>query len=403
MIFKYKSIDQGGAGKDGVIEAVNQDIAISSLQRRGLTIISIIEEKESVGFFNQDITLFEKVSFKDVVVLSRQISTLFEAQVSVLKTFRMLAEESDNKMLRDRLTKVADDIQGGLAISAAMAKHQDVFSDFYVNMVKSGEETGKLSETFLFLADYLDRSYELNAKTKNALIYPIFVILTFVVVMILMLTMVIPKLASILTESGQEVPVYTKAVIGLSNFLINYGLFFLIVIGLYGIYFWKFKYQKLGKGVFDRMKLGTPVVRDLYQKLYLSRFADNMDTMLSSGISMVRAIEISSTVVGSKVYEDILIDASKSIKAGISLSDALYKYHEIPNMMIQMIKVGEETGRLTFILKTVAKFYKREVDSAIDTLIGMIEPVMIVALGLGVGVLLASVLVPIYNVASTGF
>jgi type IV pilus assembly protein PilC len=404
MIFSYKAITQDGQEKQGTIEVATQDMAITALQRRGLVVASLkeIEEGQGGSLLSHKVSFFESVSAKDVVMLTRQIATLFDANVSVLKAFRMLAAESEKTIIRNNLTLLADDIQGGLSISESMAKRPVLFSGFYVNMVKAGEESGKLSETFMSLADQIERSYELSSKARGAMIYPAFVIGTFVIVMILMLTMVIPKLAGILEESGQAVPVYTEVVLFMSKFLVNYGLFFLLLLIGFIVYFWKFKYKAEGGLYIDRLKLSTPYVNDLFQKLYLARISDNMDTMLSSGISMVHSLEISASVVGSKVYEEILVKAAEEVRSGVPLSDALYKYEEMPNMMIQMIRVGEETGKLAPILKTVSRFYRREVNTAVDTLVSLIEPVMIVALGLGVGILLASVLVPIYNIASSG-
>ena len=320
--------------------------------------------------------------------------------MSALRAFRLLAAETGNKELQKILTAVSDDIQSGTSLSVALARHPDAFSTFYVNMVHAGEESGKLNETFSYLADYLDRSYDLASKTKNALIYPAFVIATFVVVMILMLTVVIPRLSAILAETGQAVPIYTRIVLGVSAFLTEYGIFFFILL-IIGVFF-LFRYAKTdsGKIALSRAKLETPYVGDLYAKLYLSRISDNMHTMLSSGISMIRAIEVTSSVVGNDVYASALKDAGEAVKSGRSLSDALSEHKEIPAIVIAMIKIGEETGELGNILKTLAQFYKREVDNAVDTLISLIEPVMIVALGLGVGLLLTSVLVPIYNITA---
>lgn len=184
-------------------------------------------------------------------------------------------------------------------------------------MVRSGEESGKLDETFLYLADYLDRTYEVGNKAKNALIYPAFVITTFVVVMILMLTLVIPRVSAILIETGQEIPIYTKIVIALSNFFVNYSVFLVILVIGAGFAGWRFARTDKGRYSFDLLKLSIPYVGDLYRKLYLSRIADNLSTMLSSGISVVRAIEITSTVVGNSVYEDILTEATQQIKGGV--------------------------------------------------------------------------------------
>ncbi|MDP1624891.1 MAG: type II secretion system F family protein [bacterium] len=399
-LFNYNAIDQAGSESKGSIDTISLDVAIASLQRRGLVIKSIDPADATGSIFSKEFALFSGVSSKDVVVLSRQLSTLFEAQVSALRIFRLLASESENPTLGKALTQVADDLQAGSSISKALSKHPKIFSDFYVNMVKSGEESGKLDEIFVFLADHLDRTYEVNSKARNALIYPAFVIFTFVVVMALMLTVVIPKISTILTDSGQDIPLYTQVVIGLSQFLVSYGLFIVVAFIVGGFFLWRFLGTEAGKLSLDSAKINTPFVRNLYRKLYLSRIADNMNTMLSSGIPMVRALELTSGVVGNSIYKRILDEGTEAVKGGRTVSDALGNRKEIPGIMIQMIKVGEESGELGKILKTLSAFYRREVVNAVDTLVDLIEPAMIVLLGLGVGFLLASVLIPIYNISS---
>jgi len=401
MLFVYTSVDEKGQQKQGEIEAPTEDTAINSLQRRGLVVISIDEAGEEGGLLKKRLKFFDRIPSKDIVILSRQISTLFEAQVSALKIFNLLASETENHLLRKKLGEIATDLQGGSSVSKALDKHQDVFSTFYISMVRAGEESGRLDETFMFLADHLDRTYELTSKAKNALIYPIFVVFTFVAVMVLMLTTVIPKISAIILDSGQEVPVYTKVVIAISNVFLDYGVLLLILLAIGGFFFWKFLKTGRGKLYVARLKISIPYIGSLYKKLYLSRLADNMHTMLLSGIPMVRALEVTSEVVDNKVYADLLNDAVDSIKGGQPVSDSLAVYKEIPPIMIQMIRVGEETGELGSILETLSKFYRREVNNAVDTLVSLIEPVMIVLLGLGVGLLLASVLIPIYNISSS--
>ena len=398
MLFKYKAIDAEGTNKEGEIDAPNRDMAISGLQRRGLVIVSIAEEGGHKSLFS--ISFFDKVSNKDVVILSRQIATLFEAQGSALKTFTMLAASTENKLLSRKLTAVGDDLQAGVSISGALAKHPDVFSNFYINMVKVGEETGKLNQTFLYLAGYLDRRYSLTSKTRNALIYPAFVVVTFFVVMGLMFVVVIPKLSAIILDSNQAVPIFTKIIIALSNFFVHYGFLVLIFLALLGVWVWRMASTEKGKIYLDEMRLSTPVIGNLYKKLFLSRITDNLNTMLSSGVPIVRAIDITAEVVGSRIYQRILGEVADGVKSGLALSVAFAKHEkEVPSILIQMVLVGEETGSLGNILKTLTNFYRREVDDAIDTLVGLIEPVMIVVLGLGVGLLLVSVLMPIYNLA----
>ncbi len=401
MLFKYKAINQSGAETEGSVDAVNIDIAISSLQRRGFVITTIKPaDQDSSSLLGRDISFFDRIKNKDIVILSRQLATLFTAQVSALRIFRLLSAEAESKPLRKKLTEVADDIQAGSSISISLSKHPKVFSTFYVNMVRAGEESGKLDETFQFLADYLDRTYEVNSKVKNALIYPTFVVFTFVAVMSLMLTVVIPKISSILESSGQAIPIYTKVVIALSGFLVDFGPFILVllVVGLFMLF--RFAKTDAGKAAFSRTRIEIPYIGELYRKLYLSRISDNLNTMLSSGIPMIKVIELTSAVVDNRVYEEIMHQTLEAVKAGSALSDAMSKYPEIPGILVQMIRVGEETGELGNILKTLAKFYQREVINAVDTLVDLIEPVMIVLLGLGVGFLLASVLIPIYNISS---
>src|SRR3989344_788426 len=398
MLFKYKAIDSEGINKEGEIDAPNRDMAISGLQRRELVVISIKDEGENRSFFS--FSFFEKVSNKDIVVLSRQIATLFEAQVSALKAFTMLSANIENKLLSRKLTQVCDDLQAGISISDSLSKHPDIFSDFYINMVKVGEETGKLNQTFLHLAEYLDRQYSLTSKARNALIYPAFVIFTFFVVMTLMFVVVIPKLSAIILDSGQEVPVYTKIVIAFSNFFVQYGFVVLLFFVFLGIWIWHLSSTEKGKIYLDEMRLSVPIIGNLYSKLFLSRITDNINTMLSSGVPIVRAIDITADVVGSRVYREALKEVADGVKSGLALSLALEKHPTVmPGILVQMVQVGEETGSLGAILKNLTDFYRREVDDAIDTLVGLIEPVMIVILGLGVGILLVSVLMPIYNLA----
>lgn len=400
MLFKYTAVDENGVKKEGSIDAPSRDIAISGLQRRDLVILTI--KDETAGKSILDLPFLNKISAKEIVVLSRQIATLFDAQVSALKAFTMLAENSPNKILGTKLNQIGDDLQAGSSISQSLSKHPEMFSDFYINMVKVGEETGKLNQVFLHLASYLDRQYTLTSKTKNALIYPVFVVFTFVVVMTLMFVVVIPKLSAIILDSGQEIPVFTQIVIAISNFFLNYGFIFLICLILLGVWLWRLSLTDKGKIYLDKTRLSIPVVGDLYKKLYLSRIADNLDTMLSSGVPIVRSIDITSNVVGSYVYKEIMKDAADSVKSGLALSAAFKKHNTyIPGILVQMVKVGEETGSIGPILKNLAEFYKREVDDAIDTLVGMIEPIMIVVLGLGVGLLLVAVLMPIYNMAGS--
>ena len=399
-IFTYTALDAEGNERQGTIDAVNMDIAIAALQRRGL-VISGIDPAEKPTMFSARLSFFDRVTNADVVMLSRQITTLFEAQVSALRAFRLLAAEARTPALGEKLTAIGNDLQSGSTISAALARHPDVFSAFYVNMVRAGEETGKLDETFSFLADYLDRNFELTQKARNALVYPAFIMLTFVVVMVLMMTLVIPQLAGMLEEVGQSLPIYTKIVIGMSQFMTRYIFLILALLVAGGIFLYRFSRTENGREMLSRARLEMPAIGGIYRKIFLSRIADNLSTMLRSGIQVLRGLEITGLVVGDAVYEKVLADSAVDVKGGMPLSEALRKHPEIPGIVVAMVKIGEETGNMSSILETMARFYRREVNNAVDTLVGLIEPLMIVVLALGVAILLASVLLPIYNIASS--
>jgi type IV pilus assembly protein PilC len=400
MLFKYKALDKTGSEQEGTIETVNEDTAIAALQRNGLVITSV-EPADKKDLFHGELTMFQHVSIKEIVILSRQIATLFEAQVSALRVFKLLGSEAPNPLIRKTLEEVANDIQAGSSISKALAKHPKLFSSFYCNMVLAGEETGRLEKTFNHLADYIDRSYAVTSKAQHALIYPAFIIFTFITVMVLMLTFVIPKLTTMIEESSAQIPIYTRIVMSISDFFINYGLVVFVLLGGLIVAAWRYGMTPDGRSHFDKIKLQTPALGTLYQKLFLARLADNLSTMLVSGIAMVQAIEITAAVVENVHYEAALLKVRDEIKNGASISKAFSAHEEIPTIMVQMIRVGEETGELSKILETLAKFYSREVENAVDTLVGLIEPIMIIMLAGGVGVLVASVILPIYSITSS--
>lgn len=401
MLFTYKAIDQANVQREGTVEAPSIDAAITAVQKRGYTLVSIDEMSSAGSVLDIEIDFLNRVSNKEIVILSRQIATLFQAQVSPLRIFRLLSAEVENKKLQLAMNQIVEDLQGGSPISRALSAHPDIFSSFYVNLVRAGEESGSLEKSFNYLADYLDRQYEIQAKAKNALIYPAFVVGIFIIVMVLMMTRVVPNIAQILIDSGQELPIYTQIVIGISDFLVAYIGLIVIAHGIGALALWRFVQTPVGRRLKDEFTLSVPVLGELQRKLLLTRVCDNLSTMLSSGISIVQALEVTADVVDNAVFQEIIQEALVEVKGGRSFADALSEHQQIPGVLTQMSKVGEETGSLANILTTLSHFYRREVNNAIDTMIGLIEPIMIVMLGLGVGVLLASVLMPIYNLTST--
>lgn len=399
MLFKYKAKNIDGRELMGLVDAPNMELAVSAVQKKGLIIISILP-RDNLSFWQKGLNSFERVKFQDVVIVSRQMSTLFEAKVPIVDSLKIIIQETDNITLKKNLSGVVDDIEGGLSLSQAFSNQPQVFSKFYVSMVRVGEESGKLDEIFTFLADYLERSYELTSKVKNAFIYPAFVLAAFIIVMAIILIVVVPKLTSIITESGQEMPIFTKIIIGLSNVLRRFGIFIAMGLAFLGFLFYRYLHTEEGKRSVAKAQISVPIFRKVFKQFYLARIADNMDTLLAGGVPVVRTLELSAETVGNEVYKNILNDSLEAIKSGGSISGSFSKYKEMPSFVTQMIRIGEETGKLNFVLQTVSKFYRKEVNLTVDNLVKLIEPILILILGAGVAIIVAAVLVPIYNIAS---
>ncbi|MEK7599218.1 MAG: type II secretion system F family protein [Patescibacteria group bacterium] len=400
MIFYYQAKTQEGEEKSGTIEAASHDLAVAALQRRGFVIVSLKSAEERQSLWQKFLAVFQKIKDRDVVIFSRQLATLFASKVSVVDALRILIAESPSEVFRKNLTEVADDIQGGLPMSQAFGRHPEIFSNFYVQMVRSGEESGKLDNVLDYLADHLERSYDLSSKAKNAMIYPAFVLGAFLIVVVVMLVVVVPRISSITADLQASVPVYTRVIIGISNIIRSFGVFFLVLIALGAVFLWRYFRTPAGNKSLARIQLSIPVVKDFYRQIYLARFADNLQTMLSGGVAAIRALEISADVVGNAIYSEIIREAAEAIRSGSSISDAFGRYEDVPQLVTQMIKIGEETGKLNQILSTLARFYTREVNNTLDRMVSLIEPALIVALGLGVGIIVATIFVPIYSISS---
>ena len=405
MIFKYKVINPEGKSQEGKIEALSQDLAIKVLQEKGFIIVSVEKikdesEKKNTDIFSNISFFKKKIKEKDIVIFSRQISTLFSSGVSALRAFRLVSSETENIELKNILNSIGDDIQVGNSVSFSLSKYDYLFGTFYSNMVRAGEESGKLDESFNYLADYIDRNYELSQKIKKATVYPIFVISTFIIVMIVMTVFVIPNLGKLITEQGGQLPLLTRIVLGTGTFLKKFGVFLFIGFGILSFYLRSYIKTEAGKAYFDYIKLKIPVFNNLFRKIFLARLTDNLDTMLSAGVNIIRSLEITSNVVDNIVFKEIIERVEKKVKGGKSLSQAFYEEEDLPNVLVQMTKIGEETGKLGYTFRNLSTFYKREVSTAIDSAIALIEPALIIGLAGGVGVLIGSILVPMYSVIS---
>lgn len=399
MQFSYKARTKSGDLQEGTIEAASQNGAMDLLQRHGLIIVDLKSEKSS--FFSLKIKWFEGVKPKEMMIFSRQLATLFESKIPLVESLRTLSEQTDNNFFKEIILEVASDVDSGTSLSEAMKKHDMQFSAFYINMVKAGEVSGKLQDVFNYLADHQERDYSINSKAKSALIYPAVIFSFFILVFVLMLVFVIPSLKSVLLESGVDLPLITRAIIGISDAFVNF--WYLIIIGVAAVVgsLYYFSTTSYGEYLWDVSKVRMPVFGDLFLKLYLTRFCENLSTLIVGGLPIIQALQVTGDVIGSPRFKVIIDDTIEEVRRGNPINVVLRRHEEFPALVVSMVAVGEATGRLDYTLKNLATFYQREINSMIDSIVSLIEPAMIGFLGIGTGIFLAAILTPIYNIANS--
>lgn len=399
MKFLYKAKNQSGEIKTGTVVAGDQSRAEQLLAENNLVIISLAEQRDN--YFVKLNPFGKSVSNKDMVLFSRQLSTLISARVPILQSLRILEDQIKHGFLLAVLHDLIASIENGESLSLALSKHPNVFGDIYVSLVKSGEVSGSLDRSFAYLADQLEKDYELKAKIKGALTYPAFVIVALGIVSVLMFKFVLPKLTLVLEEQGGELPAISKGLIAFTNFFDQYWWLVILICGGMALGARYFISTVKGKYQWDKMKTQLPIVGDIFQKIYLARFSRNLSTLVMGGIPIIKAMQIIADVINNIVYKELINDAVVKITSGKSVSESLSGHQEFPTIVIQMIRVGEQTAQLDEILAKLAAFYEKEVDNKVATLTTLLEPVVMIILGIGVGLLVAGILLPIYNLAST--
>ena len=385
----------------GIVEAASQEAALSILQKYGLY-ITYLEEVVIPPFYSRNIRFFRGVSRKDIVIFSRQLSIMFKAGIPLAEALMVMGRQTQNPDFREKIIKISEKVEGGTSFSQALQFYPKEFTSFYVNIVKSGEVGGKLSDSLNYLADHLEREYNLQTKIQGALVYPAFVLLLFFIVAVVMGILVLPGLISIVESAGQEVSLITKIVIAFSNFFEKSGwIVILAIIGL-GIFFYRYFKTPEGKKVFDKYSLNIPGLGTLLKKIYLTRFAENLTTLIAAGLPITKALEITGDVVGNEVYKSIILKTMDEVRKGEPISSVLERYPEtISPFFVQMTLVGEKSGQLDNILLYVVDFYQREVDSSVESFMKLLEPILIIFLGVVVGGLAVSLLLPLYQTIGT--
>lgn len=397
-IFSYKVRDARGSESEGAVEAENEAQATEVLRERGYQVLSVAAREEpSVG--NLRFTFLQRVTPKDVVVFSRQLSVMIGASVAIVRALRASARQTTNPKLRGIVLDIANEVEGGVRLSDAFNKHPHVFGSFFINMIKSGETSGKLDEVLLYLADQQEKDYDLRQRVRGAMTYPIFVLVMLFVVGTVMMIFVIPKLTAVLAESNVELPISTRILIGTSGFFVKYwyvviGLAVGAVVGTQAAY-----RTPAGKRFFDRVVLYIPVFGSLLRRIYMTRITHSLSTLIEGGVDMVTSLKVVSGIVGNEIYRDIMVKTVQEVAAGNSMTTVWRATKVIPDMVTQMVAVGEETGKLQQVLERLTDFYTREVNASVANLSTAIEPIIMVIMGVAVGGLVSAIILPMYTLA----
>ena len=400
MKFYFQAKSLVGDLRKGHIEAINRDAAAAMLQAKGFVPISIEQEGKTPELVKDFQHLWEGISLREVSVFFRQMATLIEAKVAIIYSMRAVADQTENVYLRTIIWDMVDDVEDGMTLSEAMSKHPDVFEPLSISMIQAGELSGNLERSISFLADNAEKNYDLTSKIKGALFYPGFVLSAAVVIGFVVSVLVLPKLTAVFKDLGVDIPWYTKILMGIGDFMSQYwwGVLFLLMGLVFGTMY--YMRSEEGKREWDFIKMKIPIVGNVFKYVYLARFAENLAVLLSGGIPIVRALVIISGVVNSTAYESVILRAADEVKKGGTMSSVFARSPIFPPIVSQMIKIGEDSGKISEVLKHIAVFYGKETDSITRNLSTMLEPILITFLGIGVAVLVFAILMPIYNLSS---
>ncbi|KKS94458.1 MAG: hypothetical protein A3H59_02210 [Candidatus Jacksonbacteria bacterium RIFCSPLOWO2_02_FULL_43_9] len=399
-LYSYKALSQTGERSDGVVEAATLNQAQEVLEEKGLRVFSL-EESEQESPFELRIPFLERVKVRDLVVFSRQLAMMISTDIPIVQALKILQQQTDNSKLRDTVAEVAEEVEGGTKLSDALERHVQVFGDFYVSMVKSGETSGKLDAVLLYLAEQQEKDYDMMSKIRGALTYPAFIIFGMVGMGYVMVTFVLPKLTAILKESNVVLPFSTRVLIAVSGFAEKFWLPILImmialVIGIPLI----IKKTHQGRVAFDLLMLRLPLFGNLIvRKMYLVRIMRSLSTLLQGGVPLPDSLKITAEVVAHSVYKDILLETVREVEDGNPVASVFMRSKDIPKMVSRLIVIGEETGNIEGILGKLSEFYQREVENAIANLTTLLEPFILIVMGAAVGVMVLSIMLPMFKLA----
>jgi type IV pilus assembly protein PilC len=393
MKFLYQARTREGDLKSGVIEASSREVALNLLQKMGLFVTYLEEERAPI--YARELKIFQRVSIRDLILFTNQLSVMVASRIPIVEALKTLAVQTSNPSLREIIFEVSEEVEGGNSLSKALSRYPKVFSPFFIAVIEVGEKVGKLSNSLNYLFNHLEREYFISSKVRGAFIYPAFVLLLFSLIFTFMIFSVFPNLERIFIERGEKVP----TLILLSNFLRENFIFLISIIFISISLLFYYSRTKNGKKNIERVLLKLPIFGQILKYSLLARFSENLATLTSAGIMVTEALEAIEGIIGNEIYREIISQMKEEVKKGSSVSSILALYPEyFPPFFVQMVKVGERTGSFGENLMTASNFLKGEVERRVENFARILEPVLIIFLGLLVGGLLVSVISPLYKI-----
>ncbi len=401
MRYKYQAKTKEGEPQVGFVDAANRDAAVSILSGHQLFILSV-EAVEKPHWFDRVARYFGRVRRKDFMIFTRQMATLFEAQLPLPEVLQTLRKQTKHPVLKEAIFQISEDVDAGLSFSQALERQNEIFSQFFVSMVRSAEVTGNLDKVIGFLADYEEKEFTLVNKARSAMIYPGIIVGLFIVVAILMITMVFPQIEPVFAQSGVQLPLFTRILIGSGDFLRQWWIAVVLLFGFLITMLMDYLQTPEGKALKDDMLIRAPIVKRVYLPLTITRLSNAASMLLLGGVPVAQTIEIVGQTIDNVLYHDLLLEVAGQVRQGIHLADALEKYPVyFPPLATQMIGVGEATGQVSQMFGKVSEFYGREAENLINNLVDLIQPVLMIGIGIMVGILFASVLMPLYQLTTS--
>ncbi|MGC9599325.1 MAG: type II secretion system F family protein [Minisyncoccia bacterium] len=399
MRFKYQAKTKEGETQVGFVEAGNRDGAVSILTGHDLFILSV-EPEGKIGLIDRASALLNRVRRKDMIVFTRQLATLLEARVPLNNALKTLRDQTANRILKDVVARISEDIDAGLSFSQAMERQGETFPDFYVEMVRAAEVTGNMNEVTGFLADYTEKEGALVSKVVSALIYPAIVVALFIVVAFILVTFVFPSIGTVFSQNNVQLPWYTQALLAVGNFMAQWWVVVVIAAIVLAVVLADYLGTAEGKALLDDLKIRLPIAKKIYLPVIMARFGNAAALLVRGGIPIAQSLEIISHMVGNTLYKDIIHDIAGDVREGKLLSESIASHPGFfPTVVSQMVAVGETTGKTEEMFARVASIYMRETDLVSNNLVELIQPVLIVGMGIMVGLLFASILIPIYSLS----